>query len=303
LCTLINFQIKNLIIININNQNFFVKEDISIFEACNSVGIEIPRFCYHESLSVPGNCRMCLVDNSFDNKNIHKEKDDENEEVMEEIWRERTDVIDVKVQKSKAEFTKNLFTLNIIKSKYFDKLKSIYQNKKAQEKELNSLSTKLSYKEIKFLTFGDIEKKHLELPSKSITNKSRYKLKYGKNEITDLAKVFSDSESKYIIIKELNRQLKNLFSIIINQTDNVIPVVNKEEILKVIKKYFNLSDDDAKIKFLEKNLDLSTKEKSLKTFYFTVFLQTENEKALKKKMSVEEARFTVLETFTFLNEY
>jgi hypothetical protein len=43
-------------------------------------------------------------------------------------------VIDVKVQKSKAEFTKNLFTLNIIKSKYFDKLKSIYQNKKAQEK-------------------------------------------------------------------------------------------------------------------------------------------------------------------------
>jgi hypothetical protein len=85
LYTLMNFQIKNLIIININNQNFFVKEDISIFEACNSVGIEIPRFCYHESLSVPGNCRMCLVDNSFDNKNIHKEKDNEDEEVMEEI--------------------------------------------------------------------------------------------------------------------------------------------------------------------------------------------------------------------------
>jgi septum formation topological specificity factor MinE len=212
-------------------------------------------------------------------------------------------VIDVKVQKSKAEFTKNLFTLNIIKSKYFDKLKSIYQNKKAQEKELNSLSTKLSYKEIKFLTFGDIEKKHLELVNKGITNESGYKFKYAKNEITDLAKVFSDSESKYIIIKELNRQLKNLFSIIINHTDNVIPPVNKEEILKVIKKYFNLSDDNAKIKFLKKNLDLSTKEKSLKTFYFTVFLQTENEKTLKKKMSVEEARFTVLETFTFLNEY
>jgi len=196
-----------------------------------------------------------------------------------------------------------LFTLNIIKSKYFDKLKSIYQNKKAQEKELNSLSTKLSYKEIKFLTFGDIEKKHLELVNKGITNESGYKFKYAKNEITDLAKVFSDSESKYIIIKELNRQLKNLFSIIISHTDNVIPPVNKEEILKIIKKYFNLSDDNAKIKFLKKNLDLSTKEKSLKTFYFTVFLQTENEKTLKKKMSVEEARFTVLETFTFLNEY
>jgi septum formation topological specificity factor MinE len=165
------------------------------------------------------------------------------------------------------------------------------------------LSTKLSYKEIKFLTFGDIEKKHLELVNKGITNESGYKFKYAKNEITDLAKVFSDSESKYIIIKELNRQLKNLFSIIINHTDNVIPPVNKEEILKVIKKYFNLSDDNAKIKFLKKNLDLSTKENILKTFYFTVFLQTENEKTLKKKMSVEEARFTVLETFTFLNEY
>ena len=26
------------------------------------VGVEIPRFCYHERLSVAGNCRMCLVE-------------------------------------------------------------------------------------------------------------------------------------------------------------------------------------------------------------------------------------------------
>jgi len=31
-------------------------------QAAAMVGIEIPRFCYHERLSVAGNCRMCLVE-------------------------------------------------------------------------------------------------------------------------------------------------------------------------------------------------------------------------------------------------
>lgn len=31
-------------------------------QACEKVGIQIPRFCYHERLSVAGNCRMCLVE-------------------------------------------------------------------------------------------------------------------------------------------------------------------------------------------------------------------------------------------------
>ena len=34
----------------------------SILQACESVGINIPRFCFHERLSVAGNCRMCLVE-------------------------------------------------------------------------------------------------------------------------------------------------------------------------------------------------------------------------------------------------
>ncbi len=34
----------------------------SILQACEAVGVEIPRFCYHERLSVAGNCRMCLVE-------------------------------------------------------------------------------------------------------------------------------------------------------------------------------------------------------------------------------------------------
>ena len=35
---------------------------VSVLQACESAGIEIPRFCYHERLSVAGNCRMCLVE-------------------------------------------------------------------------------------------------------------------------------------------------------------------------------------------------------------------------------------------------
>ena len=46
----------------INGRFFFVKKTLSILEACKFVGIKIPRFCYHESLSVAGNCRMCLVE-------------------------------------------------------------------------------------------------------------------------------------------------------------------------------------------------------------------------------------------------
>ena len=36
---------------------------ISLYlQACAMVGVEIPRFCYHDRLSVAGNCRMCLVE-------------------------------------------------------------------------------------------------------------------------------------------------------------------------------------------------------------------------------------------------
>jgi NADH-quinone oxidoreductase subunit G len=51
-----------MIFIKINNKIFFVKKNITLLEACKYVGITIPRFCYHESLSISGNCRMCLVE-------------------------------------------------------------------------------------------------------------------------------------------------------------------------------------------------------------------------------------------------
>jgi NADH-quinone oxidoreductase subunit G len=35
---------------------------LTVLQACEQIGIEIPRFCYHERLSIAGNCRMCLVE-------------------------------------------------------------------------------------------------------------------------------------------------------------------------------------------------------------------------------------------------
>ncbi|MEP5761009.1 MAG: NADH-quinone oxidoreductase subunit NuoG [Litoreibacter sp.] len=35
---------------------------MTLIQACEQVGIEVPRFCYHERLTIAGNCRMCLVE-------------------------------------------------------------------------------------------------------------------------------------------------------------------------------------------------------------------------------------------------
>ena len=39
-----------------------VEDGITLLQACEQAGAEIPRFCYHERLSIAGNCRMCLVE-------------------------------------------------------------------------------------------------------------------------------------------------------------------------------------------------------------------------------------------------
>ena len=39
-----------------------VEDGITLLQACEEAGAEIPRFCYHERLSIAGNCRMCLVE-------------------------------------------------------------------------------------------------------------------------------------------------------------------------------------------------------------------------------------------------
>jgi NADH-quinone oxidoreductase chain G len=48
--------------LQINEKNYIVDENMSIIEVCKYIGIDIPRFCYHESLSIAGSCRMCLIE-------------------------------------------------------------------------------------------------------------------------------------------------------------------------------------------------------------------------------------------------
>lgn len=48
--------------LNIDGQDIEVPRHYTLMQACEAAGAEIPRFCYHERLSVAGNCRMCLVE-------------------------------------------------------------------------------------------------------------------------------------------------------------------------------------------------------------------------------------------------
>ncbi|MCF8532156.1 MAG: NADH-quinone oxidoreductase subunit NuoG [Reyranella sp.] len=49
-------------IVKIDGVEMEVPAGITVLQACELAGIEIPRFCYHERLSIAGNCRMCLVE-------------------------------------------------------------------------------------------------------------------------------------------------------------------------------------------------------------------------------------------------
>ena len=48
--------------VKVNNNEIEVDEGFTVLQACEQAGVEIPRFCYHEKLSIAGNCRMCLVE-------------------------------------------------------------------------------------------------------------------------------------------------------------------------------------------------------------------------------------------------
>ncbi|HEY9039848.1 MAG TPA: NADH-quinone oxidoreductase subunit NuoG [Roseovarius sp.] len=48
--------------VNIDGTEIEVDGAMTLIQACEQAGVEIPRFCYHERLSIAGNCRMCLVE-------------------------------------------------------------------------------------------------------------------------------------------------------------------------------------------------------------------------------------------------
>ncbi|MGI9387163.1 MAG: 2Fe-2S iron-sulfur cluster-binding protein, partial [Methyloligellaceae bacterium] len=46
----------------IDGEEHDFEDGLTLIQACEEAGVEIPRFCYHERLSIAGNCRMCLVE-------------------------------------------------------------------------------------------------------------------------------------------------------------------------------------------------------------------------------------------------
>ena len=51
-----------MIKLKVNNKTIEMPEGATVMQACEAAGEEIPRFCYHDRLSIAGNCRMCLVE-------------------------------------------------------------------------------------------------------------------------------------------------------------------------------------------------------------------------------------------------
>lgn len=57
-----NYFLIKVISVEVNRGVYTIKKNLSVLEGCKYLGLVIPRFCYHEMLSVAGNCRMCLVE-------------------------------------------------------------------------------------------------------------------------------------------------------------------------------------------------------------------------------------------------
>ena len=52
----------NLIKVQVDGFKTVVKSGASILEVTKLLGIQVPRFCYYQGISISGNCRMCLVE-------------------------------------------------------------------------------------------------------------------------------------------------------------------------------------------------------------------------------------------------
>ncbi|MCY4540854.1 MAG: NADH-quinone oxidoreductase subunit NuoG [Rhodobacteraceae bacterium] len=52
----------NLYKLMIDGHEVSAEGELTLIQVCEQAGVEIPRFCYHERLSIAGNCRMCLVE-------------------------------------------------------------------------------------------------------------------------------------------------------------------------------------------------------------------------------------------------
>ena len=53
---------SNKVNVTVNGVDVSVEPGSTVLQACEELNIDVPRFCFHERLSVAGNCRMCLVE-------------------------------------------------------------------------------------------------------------------------------------------------------------------------------------------------------------------------------------------------
>ncbi|KAI8982338.1 G subunit of NADH dehydrogenase [Mycotypha africana] len=54
--------VKEEVEVFIDGKSVMIEQGAALIQACEKAGVDIPRFCYHERLSIAGNCRMCLVE-------------------------------------------------------------------------------------------------------------------------------------------------------------------------------------------------------------------------------------------------
>jgi NADH dehydrogenase (ubiquinone) Fe-S protein 1 len=50
------------ITVTVDGESVQIPKGATVLHACDAAGIDVPRFCYHQRLSIAGNCRMCLVE-------------------------------------------------------------------------------------------------------------------------------------------------------------------------------------------------------------------------------------------------
>jgi len=58
----LNIKVKDFMYVFIDNKRYALNFKSTIFQFCAAIGINLPCFCYHEKLTIAGNCRMCLVE-------------------------------------------------------------------------------------------------------------------------------------------------------------------------------------------------------------------------------------------------
>merc|ERR1719445_1418656 len=53
---------EDTVSVTVDGKKVRVPKGVTVLQACEAAGVNVPRFCYHDRLSIAGNCRMCLVE-------------------------------------------------------------------------------------------------------------------------------------------------------------------------------------------------------------------------------------------------